>query len=82
MIINLFFFNLCFDKSRLKNLISWSLKNYGEKNTIELVENLKELGFQYATQAGISLSPDDLKIPPTKSWLVSEAEIKIRSTQV
>ena len=82
MIVNLFFFNRCFDKNRLKNLISWSLKNYGEKNTIQLVENLKDLGFQYATQAGISLSLDDLKIPPTKSWLVSEAEIKIRSTEL
>jgi DNA-directed RNA polymerase subunit beta' len=82
MIVNLFFFNRCFDKSRLKILISWSLKNYGEKNTIELVESLKQLGFEYATQAGISLSLDDLKIPPTKSSLVSEAEIKIHSTQL
>lgn len=82
MIVNLFFFNRCFDKSRLKILISWSLKNYGEKNTIELVESLKQLGFQYATQAGISLSLDDLKIPPTKSSLVSEAEIKIQFTQL
>ena len=82
MIVNLFFFNRCFDKSRLKILISWSLKNYGEKNTIELVESLKQLGFEYATQAGISLSLDDLKIPPTKSSLVSEAEIKIQSTQL
>ena len=82
MISNLFFFNRCFDKNRLKAIISWSLTHCGEKATIELVENLKDLGFQYATQAGISLGLDDLKTSPTKPWLVSQAEIQIHSTQL
>ena len=79
---NLVFFNRCFDKGRLKTLISWFLIYYGEKATIELVENLKELGFKYATQAGISLSLDDLKIPPTKALVVSEAELVIQKTEI
>jgi hypothetical protein len=79
MVSNLSFFNGCFDKGRLKSLISWSLINCGEQFTIELVENLKNLGFEYATQAGVSLSLDDLKIPPTKAQLVSEAELQIIS---
>ena len=53
------FFNYSFDKNRLKALISWSLINNGEKATLDLVENLKNIGFEYATQAGISLSIDD-----------------------
>nr|YP_009106259.1 beta'' subunit of RNA polymerase [Interfilum terricola]AIT95127.1 beta'' subunit of RNA polymerase [Interfilum terricola] len=76
-----FFFNRCFDKNRLKHLISWSLIVFGEKNTIKLVEDLKDIGFGFATEAGISLSIDDLKIPPTKSLLISEAEIDIFSTE-
>ena len=79
---NLVFFNRCFDKGRLKTLISWFLIYYGEKATIELVENLKELGFKYATQAGISLSLDDLQIPPTKALVVSEAELVIQKTEI
>jgi len=49
------FFNRCFDKKRLKNFILWFFSKYGERKTIQLIENLKEIGFQYATRAGISI---------------------------
>ena len=75
------FFNRCFDKNRLKNLIYWSLMNRGEKKTVELVEKLKDLGFAYATQAGISLGIDDLKIPPEKFLLISKAEKEVLRSQ-
>ena len=76
------FFNYSFDKNRLKALISWSLINNGEKATLNLIENLKKIGFEYATQAGISLSIDDLKIPPNKKLYLSQAELNIQSTQI
>ncbi len=76
------FFNYSFDKSRLKALILWSLTNNGEKVTLDLVENLKNLGFKYATQAGISLSIDDLKIPPNKKGLISQAELNIQLAEI
>nr|BCA78146.1 RNA polymerase beta' subunit [Astrephomene gubernaculifera] len=68
------FFNFTFDKGRLKNLVSWTLKNYGQYTTVELLEQLKKTGFEYATKAGISLGIDDLKIPPKKNILLLEAE--------
>ena len=61
------YWNQCFDKSRLKNFILWFVLHYGEQKTLELVEELKTLGFKYATKAGISLGIDDLKIPPKKA---------------
>lgn len=73
-----YFFNRCFEKSRLKNLISWYLIQYGEFETITLLEELKILGFHNATMAGISLSIDDLLIPATKSILLRTAEEKIQ----
>lgn len=76
-----YFLNRCFDKNRLKALISWSLLNFGETATIDLIENLKNLGFRYATQAGISLSIDDLKIPSNKFDLILQAELDIQSAQ-
>nr|YP_009105909.1 beta'' subunit of RNA polymerase [Microthamnion kuetzingianum]AIT94719.1 beta'' subunit of RNA polymerase [Microthamnion kuetzingianum] len=76
-----FFFNRCFEKNNLKALIAWSLLNFGERKTLNLVEKLKNLGFMYATQAGISLSLDDLKTPPTKISLISEAEYQTASTK-
>lgn len=75
------FFNRYFDKNRLKTLVLWNLTRSGEKTTIDLVEKLKDLGFQYATKAGLSLSIDDLKIPPTKPKLILEAEVTIASSK-
>jgi len=68
------FFNQCFDKGRLKNFVLWFLLNYGEHKTVSLVEQLKNVGFEYASRAGISLGIDDLKIPPKKSNLIYDAE--------
>lgn len=68
------FFNQTFDKGRLKIFVLWFLKKYGEHKTIELVEELKNIGFKYATKAGISLGIEDLKIPPKKYSLLMDAE--------
>jgi len=72
-----FFFNQCLDKKRLKKLILWSLSFQGEYKTLQMIEDLKTLGFQYATSAGVSLSIDDLSIPPKKRTEVLESEALI-----
>lgn len=68
------FWNQTFDKGRLKNFVLWFLKTHGEHKTIHLVEELKNIGFQYATKAGISLGIEDLKIPEKKYSLIMDAE--------
>uniref|UniRef100_UPI003002495B RNA polymerase subunit beta'' n=1 Tax=Prototheca paracutis TaxID=2034905 RepID=UPI003002495B len=60
------FFNGPFDKGTLKKYIAWVLFECGEKPTLDFLENLKLFGFSKATEAGISLGIDDLKIPSTK----------------
>nr|YP_009367603.1 beta'' subunit of RNA polymerase [Pseudocharacium americanum]YP_009367692.1 beta'' subunit of RNA polymerase [Ignatius tetrasporus]ARK14605.1 beta'' subunit of RNA polymerase [Pseudocharacium americanum]ARK14694.1 beta'' subunit of RNA polymerase [Ignatius tetrasporus] len=76
------FFNRCFDKGRLKALITWYLLCFGQKKTVELVEKLKDLGFSNATNAGISLNVDDLKISPAKASLIRTAEYQTYLTSV
>nr|AWI68687.1 RNA polymerase beta subunit [Pseudopediastrum boryanum] len=71
------FWNCVFDKGRLKSFVLWFLNTYGEYKTIELLEQLKNLGFGYATKAGVSLGIDDLKIPSQKFDLINQAESKI-----
>ena len=77
---NSFFFNGPFDKGKLKKLISCFLDEYGEKNTLEFLEKLKYLGFSQATQAGISLGLDDLKIPNRKGELLLQTNIALQTT--
>lgn len=82
MIKSLRFFNRCFDKQRLKNFILWFFNQYGKQKTILLLENLKEIGFKYSTEAGISIGIDDLKIPNIKPKGLNVAEKKIQKIEI
>ncbi len=75
------FFDRCFDKNRIKTFIGWLLANFGENATVYVVEKLKNLGFHFATEAGISLSIDDLQVPSNKNWFLSQAEKDIKRNQ-
>ena len=69
-----FFCNRTVDKGEMKRLIKWVLLNYGTEKTTRLIDQLKTMGFHYATYAGISLGIDDLRIPPIKSTFLKNAE--------
>jgi RNA polymerase Rpb1, domain 5/RNA polymerase Rpb1, domain 4 len=76
------YFNLTFNKGRLRQLISWALMQFGENKTVALVDMLKTLGYNHATRAGISLGIDDLIIPKTKqTWLI-QGQAKLNQTQL
>ncbi|MGF2040533.1 MAG: DNA-directed RNA polymerase subunit beta'' [Nostoc sp. CmiVER01] len=75
------FRNRVVDKGQLRNLISWAFTHYGTARTAVMADKLKDLGFRYATKAGVSISVDDLMIPPTKRLLLEAAEEEIRATE-
>lgn len=70
--IDLSFSNIVIDKKQLRNLITWAFRNYGIARAANMADRLKDLGFYYATKAGISLSLEDLRIPPIKKKLIHE----------
>ncbi|MFN7525796.1 MAG: hypothetical protein ACK5RD_22220, partial [Aphanizomenon sp.] len=53
---NVVFRNLVVNKGKLRDLISWSFTHYGTARTAVMADKLKELGFRYATKAGVSIS--------------------------
>lgn len=73
------FFNQTFNKGRLKTVLIWCIINFGENQMINLAENLKFLGFTYATNAGISLGIDDLRTISTKYKLVKTTNQEIQN---
>lgn len=75
------FRNKVINKGQLKKLISWSFSYYGTARTASVADKLKDLGFKYATRAGVSISVDDLQVPPSKRELIEEAEEEIRTTE-
>ena len=76
-----FFYNRTIDKGEVKKLVSWVFETYGCSLTLDLLEELKNLGFSYATLAGLSLSIDDLSIPSKKQLLIALAEHEVQQAQ-
>jgi len=72
--------NTLISKKELKKLLSWCFSNYGAVQASLLADELKSLGFRFATQAGISISIEDLKIPSVKFSLLKKAEKEITVT--
>ena len=75
------FYNRVVDKGQLKKLISWSFTKHGSARSAQMADQLKELGFRYATRAGVSISVDDLVVPPVKRQMLDAAEAEIRATE-
>ena len=50
----------------------------GNEDTAEVVDNIKRIGFEYATQSGITIAVNDLRVPAEKAELIEEAEQNIR----
>ena len=75
------FTNKVIDKKELKKLMAWAFSNYGTGRASYMADKLKDLGFHYATQAGLSLSVEDLRVPPTKRELLHKTNEEIKLTE-
>nr|YP_011005101.1 RNA polymerase beta'' subunit [Analipus japonicus]WAM61964.1 RNA polymerase beta'' subunit [Analipus japonicus] len=75
------FSNNIINKKELKKIIEWAFKNYGQRKAAYFVDHLKELGFEYATKSGISISIEDLRIPPVKIALMKKANQDVFFTE-
>ncbi len=74
------FYNKVIDKGSLKKLISKTFSKYGSSRCSSVCDQLKNMGFHYATKAAVSISIEDLKVPPAKKEMLREAEATIRTT--
>ncbi|HEY4682453.1 MAG TPA: DNA-directed RNA polymerase subunit beta' [Candidatus Acidoferrales bacterium] len=75
------FINGLLKKKGVQNLIQYCYLQLGLERTVELLDQLKDLGFLYATKAGISIGIDDLLIPANKQALVEAAEKEVVDVQ-
>lgn len=75
------FINDTVDKKKLGKLLARVYEDYGTARTAELANALKDLGFQYATKAGVTVSINDLDVPEAKRNLIASAEKEIEAAQ-
>ena len=75
------FMNGMLKKKGLENLVFYTYLKAGLAPTIDMLDKMKELGFNEATQAGFSLGIDDFIIPKEKSQLVEKAQKEVQDTE-
>ena len=73
--------NVLISKKQLKQILSWSFSKYGSIKACFLADELKILGFKYATYAGISISIEDLRVPYIKQTMLENANQEILNTE-
>src|ERR1051326_3237986 len=71
------FMNGLLKKKGLGQLVSYVYLRYGPEMTVTMLDHIKELGFYYATKAGITISIDDLIVPPGKRDFVDNAQNEV-----
>ena len=74
-------FNLLMKKKQLGSLIDSVFRKAGNKATVIFADRLKDMGFEYATKAGISVGIQDMVIPKEKEELINTAQAAIQEIQ-
>src|SRR5436305_1271349 len=71
------FKNYAMKKENLKQIIADFFKGYGRGKTSELADEIKRLGFSYATKIGVTIAISDVKVPGGKQEELAKADVKI-----
>ncbi len=69
--------NRVMKKKELRDLVDHVYRKLGAKTTVVLSDRLKDLGYRYATEGGLSISINDMKIPQKKWDILREAEAQV-----
>ncbi|MEO8166825.1 MAG: DNA-directed RNA polymerase subunit beta', partial [bacterium] len=68
------FINELLNKKRLVQIIASSFRKVGNLKTAGFLDQLKELGFRYATKGGLSVSLEDVQVPKEKEEIIAKAQ--------
>ncbi|MCB1165991.1 MAG: DNA-directed RNA polymerase subunit beta', partial [Leptospiraceae bacterium] len=71
------FYNQPLKSGDLASVISDCYQRLGRRPTIQLLDDMMQLGFRESTRSGLSFATDDLVTPDHKQRIISEAEKKV-----
>ena len=75
------FYDLAMSNKHLARVISDCNLLLGRRETIELLDRMKEIGFRESTRSGLSFAADDLKTPKNKFPVLDETQREVDSFQ-
>ncbi len=72
------YYNDNIGKKQLSNIVTECFELLGNKKTATLADNLKDIGFKFATKSGISFSQEDMVVPKKKDGIIEEASETVK----
>jgi DNA-directed RNA polymerase subunit beta' len=71
------FVNETLDSKALKSVVQDVYKRMGMDATSEIVDNIKNIGFHYATKSGTTMSTSEIKVPAEKEAILAGAQQRV-----
>ncbi|MBA4121858.1 MAG: DNA-directed RNA polymerase subunit beta' [Acidobacteria bacterium] len=75
------FVNGTLKKKGLQSLVSFCHLRLGHEQTVVMLDDLKAMGFLYATKSGVSIGIDDMVTPPSKKGIIEAARKEVDKLQ-
>jgi DNA-directed RNA polymerase subunit beta' len=69
------------DKGKLQDLVARCYQLFGDEGTAQVVDQIKDVGFRYATRSGISMSIFDLTTPASKADILRKASEQVSEVE-
>jgi DNA-directed RNA polymerase subunit beta' len=71
------FINELLTKKRLRQIIGYCFRIAGLATTVEFLDNLKQMGFEFATRGGLSVGIPDVIVPKEKYEIIEQAQKRV-----
>lgn len=65
------------DKKTLGKIVDKCFKKHGNIITADVLDNLKNMGFEYSTKGALSISISDVQVPAKKHEIIEEAQEQV-----
>jgi DNA-directed RNA polymerase subunit beta' len=75
------FYDLALSGKYLSRIIADCYQFLGRRETIDLLDRMKDIGFRESTRSGLSFSTWDLRTPPDKDVVIKETEKEVEKVQ-
>ncbi|MEK7326338.1 MAG: DNA-directed RNA polymerase subunit beta', partial [Chloroflexota bacterium] len=75
------FVNDLLDKAGLQKLVTKCYQVVGSERTTDVVDEIKNIGFAYATRSGTTIAVSDLSVPAAKAEIVGRTEEEVAAVE-
>ena len=73
--------NRTLSKKELGNFIAALVDSHGAQSVAHVLDTIKDLGFKYGTLAGVTISKNDIVIPPNKEQILAGYEERVKRVE-